>query len=78
MLDKRDEKKYNIKLQGFFEMEKMSCKNQKIRKLCVKGGYFNEKNLSAQEASEKERTRLYEENVYKKRTQGACTQESKG
>lgn len=28
-----------------------------------KGGHINEKNLSAKEASQKERTRLHEENV---------------
>ena len=38
----------------------------------------NEKNLSAQEASQKKRARLYEKNGYKKRPQGSRKKKSQG
>lgn len=38
----------------------------------------NEKNLSAQEASQKKRARLYEKNGYQKRPQGSCEKKSQG
>lgn len=38
----------------------------------------DEENIPAQEAAEKERARLYEENVHQQRAQGACPQKSQG
>ena len=43
-----------------------------------KGGEEIEENLSAQEASEKERARLHEENVHQEWQKGTCPQKSKG
>ena len=43
-----------------------------------KGGYCLEENISAEEASEIQGARLYEENVHKERPQGAVPQKSKG
>ena len=44
---------------------------------CV-GGNENEKNIPAQEAPEKARARLYEENGYKERKKGSRTPPRKG
>ena len=44
----------------------------------VKEEIRNEKNISAQEDPQKKRTRLYEENGYKKRPQGSCEKKSQG
>lgn len=44
----------------------------------LKGGAWNEKNLPAEEAAQKEGARLHEENVRQKRQKGFSSQESKG
>ena len=58
------EKKFFKKIKKMLTIKKKYNIMLDCKVMYPKGGHINEKNLSAKEASQKERARLHEENVY--------------